>query len=249
MVVVRRLIKIVFPMLCLMLPTIAVCADTAAEWDGTGTADNPTVIKNKGKKGKAKKPDLKNPDTLAEIAAKAVAVGEGIGPEQGGENLDLPVKGRVTSTVGLRPDPINGDIRMHNGIDIAIPEGTPVKPVAPGRIAYSGLQPGYGNMVIVQHDDGMISVYAHHSRNMVKTGERVARESRIALSGSTGHSTGPHLHFEAWQGGMNVTSAFLPNFAGHRIDESKHGSLETTNLHKVIMSDGTILFVEVVRRK
>ncbi len=255
MVVVRCVIKAVFVMLCLMLPAVAVCADSVAERDGTGksSVDNHVAIKKKGKKGKAKKPDLNNPDIQAEIAKKAIAAWQaderGIDSEQDGEKLELPVKGRVTSKVGLRPDPINGDIRMHNGIDIAIPEGTPVKPVAPGRIAYSGLQPGYGNMVIVQHDDGMISVYAHHSRNLVKTGDRVARETRLALSGSTGHSTGPHLHFEAWQGGMNVTSAFLPNFAGHRIDESTHGSLETTNLHKVVMSDGTILFVEVVRRK
>lgn len=189
-------------------------------------------------------PDLKNPETLAEIAEKSVAAGEGGGTGEGVENLELPVKGRISSTVGLRPDPINGDIRMHNGIDIAIPEGTPVKPVASGRVAYSGLQPGYGNMVIVQHDDGMISIYAHHSRNRVKSGDRVSKDTRLAFSGSTGHSTGPHLHFEAWQGGMNVTSAFLPAFAGHRIEESRHGSLEKTNLRKVIMSDGTILFVE-----
>jgi murein DD-endopeptidase MepM/ murein hydrolase activator NlpD len=116
-------------------------------------------------------------------------------------------------------------------------------------VAYSGLQPGYGNMVIVQHDDGMISIYAHHRRNLVKTGDRVTRETQIAWSGSTGHSTGPHLHFEAWQGGMNVTSAFLPTFAGRRIEASTHASLEKTNLRKVILSDGTILFVETKRAK
>jgi murein DD-endopeptidase MepM/ murein hydrolase activator NlpD len=138
---------------------------------------------------------------------------------------------------------------MHRGIDIAIMSGTPVKPVAGGRVAYSGMQPGYGNMVIIQHDDGMISVYAHHSRNLVKTGEKVGKETIIAYSGSTGHSTGPHLHFEAWQSGVNVTSAYLPNFAGNRIEESTHESLEKTNLRKVIMSDGTILFVEVATKK
>ncbi|HEX9079219.1 MAG TPA: M23 family metallopeptidase [Desulfuromonadaceae bacterium] len=233
-------------LICLALPVIAFCADgTGKEGAATGV-----LAKKRGKGGTAgKKPDLKDPGTLAEIAEKAVAVGESGGPGEGAENLELPVKGRISSTVGLRPDPINGDIRMHNGIDIAIPSGTPVKPVAAGRVAYSGLQPGYGNMVIVQHDDGMISVYAHHSRNLVKTGERVSSETRLALSGSTGHSTGPHLHFEAWQGGMNVTRAFLPTFAGHRIEESRHGSLEKTNLRKVVMSDGTILFVEVVRKK
>ncbi len=235
-------LKTAYLLICLTLPVTAFCAESAA----TGGAADSAPVK---KRGKARKPDLKNPDTLAEIAEKALAAGEGVGPEGAGENLELPVKGRISSTVGLRPDPINGDIRMHNGIDIAIPAGTPVKPVAAGRVAYSGLQPGHGNMVIVQHDDGMISVYAHHSRNLVKTGERVSRETRLALSGSTGHSTGPHLHFEAWQGGMNVTRAFLPTFAGHRIEESRHSSLEKTNLRKVVMSDGTILFVEVVKKK
>ncbi|HTP65032.1 MAG TPA: M23 family metallopeptidase [Geobacteraceae bacterium] len=238
-------------LICLALPALAVCSDTGSQpaTDGNDNTASPAAIKKEMKKKKGKKPNLNDPATLAEIAEKSVAAGEGIGTGQAGENLDLPVKGRITSTVGLRPDPINGDIRMHNGVDIAIPEGTPVSPVAPGRIAYSGLQPGYGNMVIVQHDDGMISIYAHHSRNLVKTGEKVKKETRIALSGSTGHSTGPHLHFEAWQGGINVTSAFLPSFAGRRIEESTHGSLETTNLRKVIMSDGTILFVEVARKK
>ncbi len=230
-------------LICLALPASAFCADST----GKEVADKRIITKKTGKKNRGKMLDLKNPETLAEIVEKSVAAGEGGGTGEGMESLELPVRGRISSTVGLRPDPINGDIRMHNGIDIAIPDGTPVKPVASGRVAYSGLQPGYGNMVIVQHDDGMISIYAHHSRNRVKSGDRVSKDTRLAFSGSTGHSTGPHLHFEAWQGGMNVTSAFLPAFAGHRIEESRHGSLEKTNLRKVIMSDGTILFVEYRR--
>jgi len=243
---------IIFLLASLSLPSNAVCADSGTDRtaDGKTGAASPTAIRKAAKKEKKhKKPDLKNPETLAEIVEKSVAVevapesGEGVG------TLDLPVKGRISSTVGLRPDPINGDIRMHNGIDIAIPAGTPVRPVAAGRVAYSGLQPGYGNMVIVQHDDGMISIYAHHSRNLVKTGARVAKETQLAFSGSTGHSTGPHLHFEAWQGGLNVTSAFLPTFAGRKIEASTHASLDKTNLRKIILSDGTILFVETVRKK
>ena len=195
---------------------------------------------------KSKKPDLNDPEKLREIAEKSILA---VQSDDDGNNVELPVSGRITSTVGLRPDPINGDIRMHNGVDIAIAEGTPVRPVAPGRVAYSGMQPGYGNMVIVQHDDGMISVYAHHSRNLVKTGEWVGRETVIAYSGSTGHSTGPHLHFEAWQSGVNVTRAFVPRYAGSRVEESNHESLEKTNLRKVIMPDGTILFIEFVSKR
>lgn len=213
-------------------------------------AASPEPVKKLVKKGKkGKKPDLNNPDKLKEIAEKSILAIQSSDSENGENNLELPVKGRVTSTVGIRPDPINGDIRMHNGIDIAIAEGTPVMPVASGRVAYSGMQPGYGNMVVIQHDDGMISIYAHHLRNTVKTGERVKKDTVLAYSGSTGHSTGPHLHFEAWQAGMNVTSAFLPNFSGRRIEKSSHVSLDKTNLRKVIMSDGTILFVELVSRK
>jgi murein DD-endopeptidase MepM/ murein hydrolase activator NlpD len=243
---------IIYLLASLLLPVNAFCSDSGVDKtdDGKGGAVSPVDIRKAGKREKKrKKPDLKNPETLAEIAEKSVAAEVAPGSGDGASTLDLPVKGRISSTVGLRPDPINGDIRMHNGIDIAIPEGTPVRPVASGRVAYSGLQPGYGNMVIVQHDDGMISIYAHHRRNLVKSGDRVTRETQIAFSGSTGHSTGPHLHFEAWQGGMNVTSAFLPTFAGRKIEASSHASLEKTNLRKVILTDGTVLFVETVRSK
>jgi murein DD-endopeptidase MepM/ murein hydrolase activator NlpD len=211
-----------------------------------GISNDAQIDKTVKKNNRSKKKTVSDPERLKEIAEKSILAVEG-GDDS--SNLELPVNGRITSTVGLRPDPINGDIRMHRGIDIAIMSGTPVKPVAGGRVAYSGMQPGYGNMVIIQHDDGMISVYAHHSRNLVKAGDRVGKETTVAYSGSTGHSTGPHLHFEAWQSGVNVTSAYLPNFVGNRIEESTHESLEKTNLRKVIMSDGTILFVEVTAKK
>jgi murein DD-endopeptidase MepM/ murein hydrolase activator NlpD len=234
----------------LSAPTAVLCAEP--ENDRVGAPESAvassTSQKAVNRARKAKKPDMNNPEKLQEIAEKSILAIQS--PEgDGGDNLDLPVKGRISSTVGLRPDPINGDIRMHKGIDIAIAEGTPVKPVAPGRVAYSGMQPGYGNMVIIQHEDGMISIYAHHLRNLVRSGDRVSKETVVAYSGSTGHSTGPHLHFEAWQAGRNVTSVFLPSFAGRKIEASAHLSLEKTNLRKAIMSDGTILFIEVVGRK
>jgi len=206
------------------------------------------IYKNTLKNSRVKKADITDPQKLAEIIDKAVqASGETDGT--GSSALDLPVKGTVTSTVGLRHDPIDGEMRIHNGIDIAIPEGTAVTPVAAGEVVYSGYQPGYGNMIIVRHDDGMITLYAHNSRNITKAAAAVDRKTRIALSGSTGRSTGPHLHFEAWQGGKNVTGAFLPDFAGRHISASTEASLDKTNLRKVILSDGTILFVEFSRAK
>jgi murein DD-endopeptidase MepM/ murein hydrolase activator NlpD len=247
-----RMVKSFVGLLVLLAGAVAgVCAELPAGKDGGApVAGNPPTGRKTGSKGKKiRKPDITNPETLAEIVEKAISASEAPGTEEGTGNLDLPVRGRITSSVGPRHDPINGELRMHNGVDIAIPEGTPVKPVATGRVAYSGLQAGYGNMVIVQHEDGMISIYAHHSRNLVKVGDRVSKETRLAYSGSTGHSTGPHLHFEAWQGGMNVTRAFLPTYDGQRIEESSHGSLEKTNLRKVVLVDGTILFVEVARQR
>jgi murein DD-endopeptidase MepM/ murein hydrolase activator NlpD len=104
-------------------------------------------------------------------------------------------------------------------------------------------------MVIVQHCDGMVTVYAHHSRNRVKTGDAVDKKTTLAYSGSTGHSTGPHLHFEAWKGKANVTEAFLPNFSGHHIAASSDASLDKTSLRKAILSDGTILFIDVAHAR
>jgi murein DD-endopeptidase MepM/ murein hydrolase activator NlpD len=238
-------------LISLLLASVAPSAELGVGKRGVQEtkAVSPAPVKKERKKEKIrKKPAVNDPEKLQEIAEKTILSIQS--PEGNSDNnLDLPVKGRISSTVGARPDPINGEIRMHNGIDIAISEGTPVKPVAPGRVAYSGMQPGYGNMVIIQHEDGMISIYAHHLRNLVKTGDRVTKETVAAYSGSTGHSTGPHLHFEAWQAGMNITSAFLPSFAGQKIEESSHIPLEKTNLRKAILSDGTILFIEVVSKK
>jgi murein DD-endopeptidase MepM/ murein hydrolase activator NlpD len=206
------------------------------------------IPENTLKKSRRQIADIADPQKLAEIIDKAIqADGEGEG--SGSSALDLPVKGTVTSTVGLRHDPIDGELRIHNGIDIAIPEGTAVTPVAAGKVVYSGYQTGYGNMIIVRHDDGMITLYAHNSRNITKAAAAVDTKTRIALSGSTGRSTGPHLHFEAWQGGKNVTRAFLPDYAGRHISASSEASLDKTNLRKVILSDGTILFVEFSRAK
>ncbi len=229
-------------------PGYAVCAQ-GSSIENSLTGDEAAKCQEGGPvHGNWNKTGLKDQKKLREIVERAI---QSIGETDGGSsnNLDLPVKGVVTSKVGLRHDPFDGGLRRHNGIDIAIPEGTTVTPVASGKVLYSGQQHGYGNMVIVQHADGMITIYAHHSRNCVKTGDRVDKKTRIAYSGSTGRSTGPHLHFEAWQGGKNVTEAFLPNFAGRHISDGSDASLAKTNLRKVIISDGTILFIDVSRAK
>ncbi|GAB6183175.1 M23 family metallopeptidase [Thermodesulfovibrio hydrogeniphilus] len=127
------------------------------------------------------------------------------------KKISLPVPGRLTSSFGMRLDPIDGKRRHHNGIDIAVAEGTPIKAVMSGKVIYSGYTKGYGNCVIVEHENGIQTVYAHNSKNLVKVGDRVDANTVIALSGSTGRTTGPHLHFEVRKDGKPVNPLTLLN--------------------------------------
>ena len=105
--------------------------------------------------------------------------------------LIWPTKGTLTSGFGKR----NG--RKHEGIDIAAPKGTPIYAAAAGKVVFSGWGPtGYGKMVIIKHRNHLSTVYAHNSRLLVKKEKQVKQGEKIALMGSTGRSTGPHLHFE-----------------------------------------------------
>ncbi len=156
----------------------------------------------------------------------------------------LPVHGPISSNVGMRYDPIDGLLRHHNGVDIAVPAGTPVKPVLPGVVSYSGFRSGYGNEVIVVHDDGMITLYAHNSTNLVQEGESVSAGSTIALSGTTGRSTGPHLHFEAWKDGLNLTTVFVGHMLGSEIAVPGLYRHEE-RIRSSILADGSILFTNL----
>lgn len=185
--------------------------------------------------------------SLDEIAAKTVSTSINPGEATSGK-LDLklpPVGGTITSGVGMRIDPIDGKLRHHNGIDIAIHEGTPVTAVAAGTVVYSGQRSGYGNTVIVEHDNGLLTLYGHNSRLMVSTGQRLDQDTVIALSGNTGRSTGPHLHFEAWQAGENVTPAFMSG-SGVQLPVTQVASARAKNrFHKEILADGSILFTNI----
>lgn len=156
-----------------------------------------------------------------------------------------PVGGTVTSGVGMRIDPIDGKWRHHNGIDIAIHEGTQITPVGPGVVVYSGLRSGYGNTVLIEHVGGMISLYAHNSRLLVSVGQQVDKDTVIALSGNTGRSTGPHLHFEAWQAGVNVTPAFMPGSNTPLPKVQLAAYKPKAHFRKEVMSDGSILFTNI----
>jgi murein DD-endopeptidase MepM/ murein hydrolase activator NlpD len=111
---------------------------------------------------------------------------------------------RVSSDFGLRKDPISGDRKFHDGLDLPAPVGTGIHPVKPGTVTFSGEQAGYGNVVIIDHGDGFVSKYAHNASNLVSTGDAVGPATVIATVGSTGRSTGPHVHFEVSYQGEKV---------------------------------------------
>ncbi len=114
------------------------------------------------------------------------------------------VGGRLSSSYGWRRDPFTGQVHQHGGIDISAPAGTPIHAYASGKVVYAGWRPGYGNTVILQHENGLESIYAHASKLMVKTGDQVDAQTAIACVGSTGRSTGSHLHLEIRQDGRTV---------------------------------------------
>lgn len=115
-----------------------------------------------------------------------------------------PVQGPLRSFFGPRRDPINGRHRFHQGIDIAVPLGTPVSAAAAGKVVFAGRNGGYGNMVLIEHSDGRRTLYGHNQSLLVKAGDVVQAGQPIAAAGSTGHSTGPHVHFEIREGNNSV---------------------------------------------
>lgn len=113
-----------------------------------------------------------------------------ISPEPGFETFLWPINGTINSGFGPRGS------SFHDGIDIAAAEGTPIVAIEAGEVIYSDQLRGYGNIVILRHAEGIVSVYAHNEANLVRQGQTVARGEVVARVGSTGRVTGPHLHFE-----------------------------------------------------
>ncbi|WP_235561501.1 M23 family metallopeptidase [Brevundimonas sp. Root1279] len=122
-----------------------------------------------------------------------------------------PVKGRaINSAYGLRRLATEAHARRHKGVDIAAPTGTSVFASAEGEVLRTGYDAGgYGRFIEVRHPNGMSTLYAHLSRVDVHTGEAVTADERIGLVGTTGRSTGPHLHFEVRRGGEQVNPAAI----------------------------------------
>lgn len=115
-----------------------------------------------------------------------------------------PVKGFLASSYGHRSDPIGGEAEHHAGVDISAPTGSPVVAPAEGLVLQTGWVQGYGNTIVVGHGNGLTTLYGHLSKILVKPGQQVRRWDRIGLVGSTGRTTGPHLHYEVHRDGRTV---------------------------------------------
>lgn len=131
---------------------------------------------------------------------------------------------RISSNYGMRKDPFTGRMAFHDGIDLAAKRGTEITALRDGEVVYSGWKGGYGNTVVVRHADGLESVYGHTSRNLVAVGDTVKGGTVIAEVGSTGRSTGPHLHLEMRRHGKPVNP--LPHLEDTPIQlaQNKSGS-------------------------
>jgi murein DD-endopeptidase MepM/ murein hydrolase activator NlpD len=135
-------------------------------------------------------------------ALQASAPGGGSAPagpvRQGSGQLSWPLNASISSGFGYRWG------RLHAGVDMPVPEGTPIHAADSGRVAIAGWMGGYGNYTCIQHTGSLSTCYGHQSRIAVSVGQSVSKGQVIGYSGNTGHSTGPHLHFEVRVGGNPV---------------------------------------------
>lgn len=131
------------------------------------------------------------------------ASGEGVAQD----GLVAPVPGPITSRYGMRRHPILGYRRMHSGLDFRARHGTPIYAATDGTVNFAGRNGGYGNFVRIRHGGNLSTGYAHMSRIAVRNGEQVRRGQVIGYVGSTGLSTGPHLHYEMYRGGQKIDPA------------------------------------------
>ncbi|MHB8058960.1 MAG: M23 family metallopeptidase [Desulfuromonadaceae bacterium] len=115
-----------------------------------------------------------------------------------------PVDGRLSSGFGMRVHPRYGRELFHAGIDLSAQAGDPVHATADGIVSFSGWSKGNGNIVVIEHGQGFSTVYAHNTKNLTQVGKTVQRGQKIATVGSTGVTTGPHVHYEIWKHGKCV---------------------------------------------
>jgi murein DD-endopeptidase MepM/ murein hydrolase activator NlpD len=177
--------------------------DTVSRIAGRYKITGKNIIAHNGLKSSSLKPGQKLflPDVRERVS---IAVTTGSGSKKKSASVIAaiqkiflwPIHGRITSGFGTRVDPFTRDRRFHCGIDISANVGTPVHAAGDGRIIFNGWKPGYGNVVIIRHENGYITVYAHNSKNLTPVDSEVGRGEVIAYSGMTGAVTGAHVHFE-----------------------------------------------------
>ncbi|MBN1571492.1 MAG: peptidoglycan DD-metalloendopeptidase family protein [Acidobacteria bacterium] len=150
-----------------------------------------------------------NPSCAPETPSQASPAGSGKTGDPGLEisDLQLPVHGQISSHYGMRRDPFSGRPKFHKGLDLAAPAGMCVVPALPGKVISAGYENGYGNTVLVQHDGGLQTRYGHLGSIYVSIGQTITSEDALGTVGSTGRSTGPHLHFEVIRDGEQVNPA------------------------------------------
>ncbi|AZY50231.1 M23 family metallopeptidase [Bordetella avium] len=140
----------------------------------------------------------------------------------------LPIKDYpyLSSSYGWRRNPVTGRYAMHEGLDFSAPPGTPILAASGGVVLLAKAQPGYGNMVEIDHGNGLITRYAHASRLLVKAGDVVERGQEVARVGSSGRSTGPHLHFEVRLAGQPLDPRLFlgtPQAQGSVVAQAQQG--------------------------
>lgn len=157
-------------------------------------------------------PPAASPSATRDASALARALGALVWP------LAADGTALLSSSYGDRVYPGSGDPRFHSGLDLRAREGSPVYAAADGVVVESGSSGAYGNVVILHHEGGLRTLYAHHERNLVRAGERVRRGQPIALVGHTGNATGDHLHFEVrWKDGTVDPRAVLPRLSASAV--------------------------------
>jgi len=121
-----------------------------------------------------------------------------------------PVEGNISSPYGRRDNPFSGQRTFHSGVDISATPGMPIRATADGVVSYSGWAQSSGYVVLIEHGCGFSTAYAHNRGNAVRVGQRVKRGEIVGYIGSTGKSTGPHVHYEVWERGKRINpSTFL----------------------------------------
>lgn len=184
-------------------------SSTAAEQQGSASSDG--VVKKDDKDEERQyssidlvgESDLSSSQVSGAVTAPVVMVQS---PEDRSETSAAvsPVKGRITSYFSSRTHPLSGSDSFHYGVDIGADNGDPIFAVLDGTVCVSKYDSTYGYYVVIEHSNGVKTLYAHCSKLLVERGEKVTKGQNIARVGSTGNSTGPHLHFELLVNGVRI---------------------------------------------